>query len=75
MEIKKARKLRDSMIIIGLIIMLLAYLWEPLSVIGAIVAFSSLISHFLFNKCPYCRKNLGRDTGDFCQYCGKNIGE
>jgi len=73
MTVKKARKLRDMLLVIGTIIMLLAYLSEFLIVVGAIVAFSSLIPHFLFNKCPHCGKQLGRNDGAFCQYCGKPI--
>ena len=37
---KQARKLRDILLITGGIVMLLAYIWEPLFVIGAILASS-----------------------------------
>lgn len=73
MTVKKARKLRDALLIIGIIIMLLGCLYEALAVIGMIVAFSCLIPHFLFNKCPHCGKQLGRNEGDFCQYCGQPL--
>ncbi len=40
--------------------MLLAYVYEPLIIVGALVTFSCLIPHFLYNKCPHCGKQLGR---------------
>ena len=73
MTIKKARKLRDTLLICGIIVMLLAYIYDPLLIVGAIIAFSALIPHFLFNKCPHCGKQLGRNEGDFCQFCGKSL--
>lgn len=72
---KKARKFRDALMFGGVIVMLLAYIWQPFLYIGAIIAFSCLIPHFFFNKCPYCGKRLGRNEGDFCQFCGKRIDE
>ncbi len=59
--------------IIGFIIMLAAYIYEPLFTIGAAVAFSCLVPHFLYNKCPDCGKQLGRNEGNFCQHCGGKI--
>ena len=72
-KVKKARKIRDYLIIAGLFIMLSAYFYEPLFYIGLGITFSCLIPHFLYNKCPHCGKQLGRNEGDFCQYCGKRI--
>lgn len=73
MTVKKARKLRDSLLIVGAIVMLMAYLWEPFFWIGFVVTCSCLIPHFLFNKCPHCGKQLGRNEGEFCQFCGKSL--
>ena len=73
MSVKKARKLRVILLLSGFVIMLLAYYWEPFFGIGAAVAVSSLIPHFLYNKCPYCGKQLGRNEGNFCQFCGKQL--
>jgi rRNA maturation endonuclease Nob1 len=39
------------------------------------VTFSALIPHFLYNKCPRCKKQLGRNEGDFCQFCGQKISD
>ena len=52
MKVKKAQKLRNTLLIVGTIIMLLGHLYGPFAIIGAIVALSCLISHFLWNKCP-----------------------
>ena len=73
MDVRKAQKLRNTLLIVGFIVMLGAYVWEPLMVIGAIVACSSLIPHFLYNKCPHCGKQLGKNEADFCQFCGGKI--
>ena len=73
MNVRKAQKLRNTLLIIGLIIMLAGYLWEPFMIIGAIVMFAGLIPHFLYNKCPHCGKQLGRNEAAFCQYCGGQI--
>lgn len=73
MTIKQARKIRDCLMIAGFVIMLLAYVYEPLIWIGAIVMVSCLIPHFRYNKCPHCGKQLGRNEGEYCQHCGKQL--
>ncbi len=73
MKVKKARKLRDAIFVVGVVLMLLGYFYEPLIVVGAIVTCSCLIPHYLFNRCPHCGKNLGRSEGEFCPHCGKQI--
>lgn len=73
MSVKKARKIRDGIMVAGFVTMMSAYFYEPMFYVGFVVAFSSLIPHFLYNKCPNCGKQLGRNEGDFCQYCGKSI--
>lgn len=70
MTAKKARKLRNGLIVAGAVIMLLAYVYEPLFFVGAIVMLSCLIPDFLYNKCPHCGKRLGRNEGTYCQFCG-----
>ena len=49
MSVKKARKLRDALVIAGAVIMLLGSLNEALFVVGVAVAVSGLVPHFLFN--------------------------
>ncbi|MBR4291919.1 MAG: zinc-ribbon domain-containing protein [Oscillospiraceae bacterium] len=73
MKVKQAQKLRNILMIAGTAIMLAAYIYEPLFIIGAVVAFSCLIPHFLFNKCPHCGKQLGNNEAAYCQHCGKRI--
>ena len=73
MTVKKAQKIRNSLFIVGVVIMLLGIFHEPLVIVGAIITISSLIPHILFNKCPHCGKQLGRNEGEFCQFCGKHI--
>lgn len=73
MKLKKARRLRDFLLIAGFIVMLCAYIWEPLLIVGAIISVSCLIPHFLFNRCPHCRKQLGNNAAKYCQHCGKSL--
>lgn len=74
MTVKKAQKLRDTLLIAGAALMTIGgCLYQPLLIVGVVVAFSCLIPHFLFNKCPHCGKQLGRNEGDFCQFCGKRL--
>ena len=73
MPVKKTRILRDRLLLAGFIVMLLAYVYQPLFYLGGVIAFSCLIPNFLYNKCPPCGKQLGRNEGDFCQHCGKRI--
>lgn len=75
MKPTKARKLRDILMITGIVIMLLGYMSEIFWIVGAIVACSSLFMHFLFYKCPHCGRCLGRNESKFCQHCGKRIEE
>ncbi len=73
MSVKKGRKLRNLLLILGTVVMLLGSLHEALFTVGAVIAFSSLLPHFLFNRCPHCGKQLGRAGGDFCQFCGEAL--
>lgn len=66
-------KLRNALLIAGVIMMLSAFLYEPLFAAGAVVTLSCLIPDFLFNKCAHCGKHLGRNAGAFCQFCGERI--
>ena len=73
MKVKSARVLTVIILIVGMIITQLANLYEPFRTIGVIVVLSCLIPAFLYNRCPYCKKYLGKSDGDFCPYCGKEI--
>ena len=73
LSVRQARKLRDWLMIGGFAIMLGAYYYEPLLILGAVVMCSCLVPHFLFNRCPHCGKQLGNHAGEFCQFCGKRI--
>lgn len=73
MKVKQARKLRNTLLITGFFIALSGCFWEPLGILGILMMFSCLIPHFLFNKCPRCKKQLGRNEGEFCQFCGAKL--
>lgn len=73
MKLRKAQKLRNTLLIVGFFIMLLGYYSNVIGIIGVIVTCSCLIPHFLFNKCPHRGRQLGRNEGKFCQFCGKPL--
>ena len=73
MNVRDAQRLRNTLMLVGILIMFGGYLFEPLLIVGAIIAFSGLIPHFLYNKCPHCGKQLGRNEADYCQFCGGKI--
>lgn len=73
MKVRKARKLRDILLAVGFVLMLAGYVSAPLLYVGIVVASSSLLPHFLFNRCPHCGKQLGINEGDFCQHCGERL--
>ena len=70
MNVRKAQRLRDMLLLIGFFMMLGSYIYESLFVPGMVVALSCLIPHFLWNKCPHCGKQPGRNEAEFCQFCG-----
>ena len=73
MNFKKAQVFRDTLLVIGFILMFAGFLWNPLIIIGFITALSCIIPDYLYNRCPHCRKRLGRNEGKFCHHCGKEI--
>lgn len=75
MNVRKAQKLRNMLLLIGIFMMLGSYFYEPMLVSGVIVACSCLIPHFLYNKCPHCGKQLGNNESKCCQHCGGHIDE
>ena len=58
MKPKQARKLRDILMIVGLVVMLMGYIHKAFLVVGACIAVSCLIPHFYFTDV--------RIVGNFC---------
>ena len=73
MSNKDAQILRDTLMVVGFVVMLAGYLYMPLTFIGAVVMLSCLVPDFLYNRCPQCKKRLGRNSGAFCQHCGAKL--
>lgn len=73
MKVRTAQRLRNTILLAGAVIMLCSHIYEPLFLVGGVVACSCLIPHFLFNKCPHCGKQLGNNEGKRCQHCGKAL--
>lgn len=73
MKVRDARKLRNILVIVGVMIMLAGRWYEPIFFLGIIVTLSCMIPDFLYNKCPHCKKHLGKNAGQFCQHCGGKI--
>lgn len=75
MKLRNAQKLRNGLLIVGIVVMLSGMLYEPMFGVGAVIACSCLIPHILFNKCPHCGKQLGKNEAQYCQFCGKSLDE
>jgi len=75
MKARDAQKLRNRLMVIGFLVALGGYVWPVFTAIGIIVMFSCLIPDFLYNKCPHCKRRLGRNEGEFCHHCGGKIDE
>lgn len=73
MKIRKVQKLRDILLITGLVIMLCANIYVPLLIVGGVIVCSGLVTHFLYSKCPHCGEYLDRNAAKYCQHCGKEL--
>ena len=73
MKAKDAQKLRNKLLIVGFVLLLVSYLHAKLIVVGAIVMVFCLILELRYNRCPHCKKRLGRNEGEVCQHCGGKI--
>ena len=72
---KEAAKLRDIILLTGFVIALLGYISKTVLIIGIIIMFLSLVPHFLWYRCPCCKKVLSKPNykGGFCPHCGEKI--
>ena len=76
MKPEQAQRLRDILLTIGALAMLSSYLLgDVLFWAGLVIALSSLIPHFLYNKCPHCGHQLRPWTyrDPYCPFCGKRV--
>ena len=73
MKARKAQKIRNYLFVIGIVLMLCSNISDFLFIIGVVVTLSGLIPDFLYNRCPHCKKLLGRNEAAFCQHCGGKI--
>ena len=57
------------------VLMLLAWKTYKMSFVYAtlIVCLVAVLFGFLFWRCPYCGKYLGKGSGKFCNRCGTRI--
>lgn len=73
MNARKAQKLRNYLFAIGIVLMLFSSVSDIIFAIGAVVTISGVIPDILYNRCPRCKKLLGRNEAHFCQHCGGKI--
>ena len=76
MKPEQAQRLRDTLIILGALVMFSSYLFgETLLWVGMVIMFFGLIPHFLYNKCPHCGHQLRAWThkDPYCPFCGKRV--
>ena len=70
---KAAVRLRNFLMLAGFLLMMLSNIWKPLLPFGLLTMLSCLIPDHLYNRCPHCKKGLGRNGGDFCPFCGQPL--
>ena len=70
MKVSTARNLKDILLLVGIILMFCREIYAPFLIVGGIITLFGFMVHFRYNKCPYCKRQLGRADGDYCQYCG-----
>lgn len=73
MKVREAQKLRNTLLLVGFLIMIAGYVWTPFTIIGVVVTCSCIVPDFLYNKCPHCGRRLGRNEGEICHHCGERI--
>lgn len=78
----KCRYIMFMLIVVGLILAGVSVIIfgaepiHPLFVIGAIIAFGSIVFGLIKIRCPFCHKQLhlkGIQPDEFCPFCGKII--
>lgn len=74
----KPAQVRLLQLILGTLTLLLVPLGLGLE--SGVVLYAGLICYILvvfvwfrLNRCPHCRRHLGRHTGLYCPYCGKKL--
>ena len=75
MNLQKARLLLILFGALGLILFSLgAVLRSDLILYAALLSYVLAVAvWFRFNRCPHCRKHLGRHTGIYCPYCKEKL--
>lgn len=73
MKVSAARNLRDILLLLGIIIMFCREIYAPFLIVGGIITLFGFVVHFLYNKCPYCKRQLGREDGEYCPHCGRAL--
>lgn len=73
MNVRTARNLKDILLLVGIILMLCDNIFAPFLIIGGIITLFGIIVYFLYVKCPYCKRQLGRDDGEYCPHCGRAL--
>lgn len=76
MKPQQAQRLRDILLLLGAFVMLTSPLFgEAQFLVGMVIALSSLIPHFLYNKCTHCGRQLNAWThrNPYCPFCGKRV--
>lgn len=75
MDLQTSRLLRMLFGTLGLILLPLgAALSSGILIYGAFISYIiAVFLWFRFNRCPHCRKHLGRHTGIYCPYCKEKL--
>ena len=75
MELHRAKLLVMALAALTLLLITLTALFKIsfFFIAGMLSYIAMVVVWFLFNRCPHCKKFLGRDTGVRCPHCGKRL--
>ena len=73
-RLRQQRWLLAGLVLLCLLLPLGAALRSELILYAALLSYVLAVAvWFRFNRCPHCRKHLGRHTGIYCPYCKEKL--
>ncbi len=74
MDLKKTKKILNSLFAIIVVFLLLCFLTRLFLIPAIAVTVVYVVVYWKNWRCPYCKGVLGRGIGSYCPHCGKDSG-
>lgn len=77
MKPKKVRVIFLAIFLLGLVVGVIGFLLDNISVVvgGVILLICDYVFLLIFHRCPHCGRHIDKLIGDYCRFCGKSFGE